>query len=524
MKGYSLLLACVFLTFYQTILAQCPPPGFPQPGNNCPQAPILCENLDGYCATINNNNQQQDFPGCPPPYVLNNDEWFAFFAGSTSITIQVTPSNCTQGGQNQGLQGGIFAGCGPPWNAVDVQCACTEDPFILSSNSFVIGQVYWFVLDGCGGDVCDYSIDVLSGSTVGVPPDNPGPVSGPVNVCQGTSSSYSIDPVYAATSYTWTLTPQLGTVTANGTNVTVNWGNNATGSAQLCVKASNLCYMNPTLSCITVDVHPKPTATLSGSGVLCAGSSAPVNLTVSFTGEGPWTFTYRINGVNQTPITTSENPYTIQATQPGTYTLHNVTSSVANCTGTVSGSVTITETDISLSATATDATCGQSNGAINLSVSNGNTPYTFQWSGGQTTEDLSNIPAGSYVVTVTDEDGCTETLTVNVDDDPISFTVTGTATANTTCINGNGSIDVTVNPAGTYTYSWSGGQTTQDISNLPPGTYTVTVTTGVTCTNTAEFTVQDNPNTPNISSTFVQTTCDLSNGSINLTVSCALHF
>lgn len=521
MKGYSLLLICVLLAFYQNLFAQCPPPGFPQPGNTCVQAPILCENLDGYCATINNSNQVQNFPGCPPgQYALHNDEWFAFFAGSTSITIQVTPSNCSANGNNQGLQGGIYAGCGPPWTIMDVQCQCSTAPFTLSSNNFVIGQVYWFVLDGCGGDVCDYSIDVLSGSTVGVPPNNPGPITGPTEVCQGTTTPFSIPPTYAATGHIWTMTPSLGTITGNNTNINVNWGANATGTTQLCVTAFNLCDTNPTPACITVEVNPRPTATISGSGVLCTGSNTPVNLTVTFTGEGPWTFVPRRNGVNQDPITTSSNPYTYQVTQPGTYTLQSVTGSPpANCVGTVSGSVTITETNVFLNAGVTNATCGQNNGAINLIFGGGTAPYTFLWSNGQTIEDLSNVLPGTYTVTVTDANGCTESLVIPVDNNQVNFTVSGATQANTTCNGGNGNIDVTVTPSGTYTYLWSGGETTQDLSNLPPGTYTVTVTFGVSCTNTAEFTINNNPNTPNLSSTVVQTTCDLSNGSINLSVS-----
>ncbi|MCB0684150.1 MAG: hypothetical protein KDC32_25080, partial [Saprospiraceae bacterium] len=43
---------------------QCPPTGFPDAGDNCPSAPILCVTLDGYCNTINNNNTPQTFPGC----------------------------------------------------------------------------------------------------------------------------------------------------------------------------------------------------------------------------------------------------------------------------------------------------------------------------------------------------------------------------------------------------------------------------------------------------------------------------
>ena len=514
------LIVCFFLD--SPILdAQCPPPGFPQPGGNCPTAPILCENLDGYCATINNNNTTQTFPGCPG-WTLNNDEWFAFFAGTTTISIQVTPSNCSSGGQ-QGLQGGIYAGCGPPWTAMDLQCSCTENPFILSSTNFVVGQVYWIVLDGCAGNVCDYAIDVLEGSTVGFPPADPGPITGPVEVCQGTSSAYSIAAVTGATIYNWTITPSgLGTITGSGPTSTVNWGANASGTATICVDVANLCFPlsgAPLPTCITVDINPKPTATISGSGIVCGGTGNPANLTVTFTGEGPWSFVHLINGVPQAPIVTSNNPYTLQVTQPGTYTLQGVSSTGNGCVGTVSGTAVVTQSTVTVATNVTNSQCGLSNGAINITPGGGTAPYTYIWSNSQTTEDLTNIPAGNYTVTVTSANGCTAVQAITVGDNVIALNVTGVVVANTTCNGGNGSIDVSVNPAGSYTYNWSNSATTQDLTGLEPGTYTVTVTSGTTCSGTASFTVNDNPNPPTVTSTVVGTSCDFSNGSINVSVS-----
>ncbi len=516
-SGYTLLLALCLLLSWK-VAAQCPPPGFPDAGNTCPQAPILCENLHGYCNTINNNNTPQNFPGCPG-WQLNNDEWFAFFAGTTSISIQVIPSNCSQG-PNMGLQAGIYAGCGPPWQAMALQCACTQNPFTLTSNNYVVGQIYYFVLDGCAGNVCNYTINVLSGSTVGVPPNDPGPINGTSPVCQGSSTPFNIAAVQAATVYTWTLTPSnAGTISGQGSrNITVNWSNNYSGPAELCVQVSNLCYSNPNIQCFEVEVIARPTAQISGSGVICADNPQPVNLNVAFTGEGPWVFTYAINGVNQAPITTSENPYTIQATQPGTYTLVSVATQVSNCSGTVSGSATVTQINLNAQAVPTDEECGTGNGSINLNYGGGNNPYTFEWSNGANTQNLTNLHAGEYTVTVTDGNGCTVVRTATVLDHQININITGSVQANTTCIGGNGAINTSVSPSGTYTYQWSNGQNTSSISNLEPGTYTVTVTTGVTCSATAEFTVDDQPNEPNLSATATNTTCDLPNGSVNLTV------
>jgi hypothetical protein len=321
MKLFYLLLTGLFLLSCSWVSAQCPPPGFPDPGNTCPQAPILCENLDGYCATINNNNVTQNFPGCFGPYVLNNDEWFAFYAGSTSITIQVTPSNCTSNGNNQGLQGGIYYGCPPGVDVMDVQCECETDPFILQSNNYIIGEIYWFVLDGCGGDVCDYSIQVLSGSTVGMPPEDPGPITGPTTVCQNSSNNYSIDPPLGATIYNWSLSPAgAGTINGDDETISVNWGSTS-GTVELCVDVENECFANPTQSCITIEVQPVPTAELTGMGFQCAGESDPIDLTVTFTGNPDWEFVYSIDGTPQPPIITGENPYTFTVTDPGTYAL-----------------------------------------------------------------------------------------------------------------------------------------------------------------------------------------------------------
>jgi len=584
----------------QFVFGQCPPPGFPDSGNTCSDAPVLCANLNGYCNTINNNNQQQNFPGCGGGWVLNNDEWFAFCAGTTSISIQVTPSNCNGSGGNNGLQGGVYSGCPPTsGNAMALQCPCTVNPFTLTSNNFVIGQTYWFVLDGCAGAVCNYAISVTNGSTICPDPPPPGPITGNPLVCAGTSFPYSVPVVNGATTYPWTLTPpSAGTITGSPTrNINIAWAANFSGTAVLCVGAGNTCYPAGTDTvCKTIIVRPRPTAVISGGGVLCAGSNGTVNLTITFTGVGPWTFTPIRNGTPQAPITTSDNPYTLTVNQPGTWTIGGlVMADPPSCPGTVSGSavittvtlthsattvaavctnsngsvdltvgggtvpyaynwsngaitqdlanvpagtyiVTVTDNNgctvthtatvannnpnITLTSTNVAAICGQSNGSINLTVGSGGTPpYTFLWSGGETTEDLSMIPPGSYSVTVTDVNGCTGVHTVTVADNPINIVLSATTVPNTVCnSNNNGSINLSVSPSGTYTYVWSNGETTQDLSNQPPGSYSVTVTTGVNCTAVGNYTIADNPNNPNATFTTVQSTCDQTNGSINLTV------
>ncbi|MEY3053467.1 MAG: hypothetical protein RLY31_3252 [Bacteroidota bacterium] len=497
--------------------AQCPPPGFEQPGNNCGQAPILCDNLDGYCATINNSNSPQPFPGCSGQWILNNDEWFAFFAGTTSITVQIVPSNCN--GNNPGLQGGIYAGCGPPWTVMDVQCPCTTNPFILTSNNFVVGQIYYIVLDGCAGNLCDYSVNVLNGSTVPFPPDNPGPISGPTTVCQGASASYSIAPPSGATVYNWTMNPSLGTVNGTSNSVSVSWGNTA-GTAELCVGVANFCDTNNVLSCTTITVVPLPTATLSGGGTICPGQTNSVPLTVTFTGEAPWEFAYTLDGVPQPPIQTSDNPYTLNVTQPGTVALQNVSSVTGGCQGTASGSAQVTEIKLEPTSDVTNATCNLPNGQIDVDPMGGTAPYQFEWSDGSTSEDLADVPPGSYTLTLTDDTGCSKVFEYTVGNEPNEPSVTSFSNPSL-CGEENGSIGISVSggtPA--YSYLWSNGSTNQNLIDVAAGTYTVTVTGADGCTTTSSVTLaNDNPPISVNGSVAPNTSCLGGNGQIGVTVS-----
>lgn len=133
----------------------------------------------------------------------------------------------------------------------------------------------------------------------------------------------------------------------------------------------------------------------------------------------------------------------------------------------------------------TNTTCGGTTGAINLTTTSGNAPFTFNWSSGQTTEDISGIAPGNYTVTVTGTGGCFKIST---------FTVIGSATfnfsfsvINVTCNGGsNGTIFSTVT-GGTapYTYLWSNGKTTRNINLLPQGTYILTATDANFCRSTS---------------------------------------
>lgn len=414
MRSARFALTFFYLAVTLKTMAQCPPPGMPQPGNTCATAPIICGNLDGYCSTTDNNNPVHAFPGCTG-FQLNNDEWLAFFAGTTTITLRITPSNCSfDSVSNTGLQGGIYANCGPGYVPLDLQCNCTEDPFVLTSNAFIPGQIYWLVLDGCALQTCDFSIEVLAGSTLGFPPANPGTIAGPDKVCPGSNTSFSIPPVSGAASYSWTLTPaSAGTINGNGPNITVAWSSTASDTVQLCVTTGNACFSNPTPSCKSVAVNAglPPTMVVSGGGVLC-GATSTVDVVFQFTGDQPWLFSYNYNGTPQPGLVSGTNPYILSVNQPGIYTPQSVSS--GGCAGAVSGFALVKQSNLTATFTTTEAHCGLNDGAIDLSPASGTAPYVFQWSGGQNSEDLNGIPAGIYAVTITESAGCSKELTINV--------------------------------------------------------------------------------------------------------------
>jgi len=209
-----------------------------------------------------------------------------------------------------------------------------------------------------------------------------------------------------------------------------------------------------------------------------------------------------------------------------TPSIHNLSAGAYSATVTLGNCVeyhsNLTIADIpdspDLTAVVDNSSCGQPNGAINLSVSGAEPPYTFLWSNGATTEDVSGLPTGLYSVVVTSSDGCTANGLWFVFDGP-SFDVAGTVTDVNSCASPNGAIDLEPNPAGSYAYQWSGGQTEEDPGNLSPGDYLVTVTDTDGCTVTASFTVDDVAEPPNLGALSSPAYCGLSNGAVSTTVS-----
>lgn len=127
---------------------------------------------------------------------------------------------------------------------------------------------------------------------------------------------------------------------------------------------------------------------------------------------------------------------------------------------------------------------GESKGAINIEVRNGTAPYTYKWSNNATTQDLSNLAAGSYSVTVTDAANATAVGTFNVTQPAAALAITGITKTDANCFGqATGSLTAAVTGGTTpLTYAWSGSlAAVANPTNVAAGNYTLTVTDANGC-------------------------------------------
>lgn len=239
------------------------------------------------------------------------------------------------------------------------------------------------------------------------------------------------------------------------------------GSYDVTVTSGAGCVENLTFTVNSISTGVAVT-TASVFDELCDGVDGSIDITVGG-GVGPYSFVW------DTGATTED----ISGLADGTYSV-DVTDDNDGCTMMYTFVVgdSISDLDIS-AATVTDELCGGADGAIDIAISGGTGPFTYNWDNGGTTEDLTGLASGDYTITVTDDaTGCQVQQTYTVADISTGVAITAITVTDETCGNGDGSIDITVDGGvGPYSYLWTpGGETTEDISGLSAGSYSVTVT------------------------------------------------
>ena len=142
--------------------------------------------------------------------------------------------------------------------------------------------------------------------------------------------------------------------------------------------------------------------------------------------------------------------------------------------------------NMTLAAIPSNVSCnGGSDGGVDLTVTGGTPPLNYVWSNSASTEDLTNVSAGIYSVTVFDANQCTATATSIIVSEPSAINAAVISSTNVSINGGSDGTAIAMGSGGTspYTYLWSNNQSTANATGLSATTYTVTVTDANGCSD-----------------------------------------
>lgn len=264
-------------------------------------------------------------------------------------------------------------------------------------------------------------------------------------------------------------------VTYQSSNTFSNLG---AGNYNIIVKDAGGCLGYKTI----VITQPTPiTATYSTLNVYCSGQQSGSIIVQASGGVGA--LSYSLDGI------TYQISNEFMNLDGGFYTIY--VKDANNCVKTIIAYV-YEPAPLSVDGIVSDVSChGGNNGMINLNVHGGTSVYSFEWSNGIENEDNINLVAGTYSVIVSDVNGCEVTMLFTIMEPEFPIIVNGTVT-NPTGSN-NGAIDVTVTGGvGGYSFLWTNGVVSDDLTNIGPGVYTIVVTDSNGCSNSSSFNVPNN--------------------------------
>ncbi|MFK8009789.1 MAG: hypothetical protein AB8H03_25770, partial [Saprospiraceae bacterium] len=498
----QILLALFFSFTYLGLNAQCNVP-FP-PAATCASAPVICT-LDGYCTTsggANSADQPSTFCGS-----VQNNQWFSFVAGSANITLDFIVGLCGGTTSGTGLQAQVYSMCGAPWTAAS-NCLYEISPNsteTLTMTGLTVGNVYYLMTDGFSGDMCDYSIEVTSGSTTPPTPDPAGPINGDAQFCPGASSvTYCATASFGAAFYEWTVPPGAVIVGADdGACITIDFSGIIGTTGVITATPTNGCESGAPSS-FNVTQGPPPTGP-DQNFILCPGETATYGNTVYSTASNGTPFVntdianaqgclietlvyVEIGTIEETDlnevICQGESSSTGE-TSSGTY-IYNLLTNYYECDSTVTLDLIVLNPTTGIFPVTDEIDCSGDPVQVSAVVTDTDPSISYIWSGPCFTQNIPGTPTinvtcgGVYEVYASQTvDGVT----------CVSPTSSVTVTENTTPpiadpglggVIDCGNSSVTLGGSGssntsTYAYSWTGpngySMTTQFPTASEQGTY-----------------------------------------------------
>lgn len=490
----------------------------PEMTSLCQDACIICD-IDGFTG-----RHESDVSGVAPldfcTVVVHNAQWIAFIAGSEDLSIEIRVSNCQQGfGLEVGLYEGIdcqnFRMVSECWGGTNVPVAQGTARVFSNTEPLVVGQYYYLVMDGAFGDNCDWTFNVLEGSTQVAPLVEAPLIEGPTNTCPEVVNTYTTPGVEGGTAYSWTLD---GVEVSTADSLEIDW--QEAGLYQLCLNVSNACDEAP-ISCVGISVQSIPSSVLTE--VICEGECFALTADIDICEAGSYEYNFPTDlgcdsivfvdltvfeaGETQLSAVICEGDSLFIGDRPYfTTDVHTtILENYLGCDSTVVLDLTTVICEIEGLVNEVPIVCnGESNGQIVFSITSGTPPFSYSWqqlggsANGNGTIDMLNVDAniinlgiGTYLVTINDDFGNDLILIQEVTEPDLLVASIETSDYNgfgVSCPDGtDGSL--TVVPGGgvpPYDYLWSNGATASSIDALSAGNYAVQLTDAAGCLRTFE--------------------------------------
>lgn len=454
-----------------------PPAGLPDcseqdpPGNTGCTATPIC-NLNGYCGTTSSSYGSNYWSQLNNAFCgsIENNAFLTFTADESSITFDVYVYNCED---NKAIQIMIFkannCGSGAVQNLICVdEMYAQNNAYVVTANGLTPGEEYYIMIDGFGGDVCDYTFVATDG------------VATPINIttdaidntiCAGEIIVIEADGGLGT--YTWTgtglssTTGSVVTITPPAVPGVYNYHIESTGTIGMCPGMTDYDFIVTVddCGCVTPPLHLNNLTICQDESVdlqdAVASTSSPLAIPIFYNSQP--NAHDDINALTNTVVNTA-----------GTYWVRVIDPDEPTCFSVYPLEVEVVPVDFTYEVE--PESCGNGNGTITITPTGGTAPYSYNINNTYSTintGEFTDLNEGTYNIIVSDDNGCQATQAVIVSS--IGTPVVTAPNDLQICL--GESVTLTASNPENASISWSHG-VSDGVSFTPSaaGTFTYTVT------------------------------------------------